>query len=50
MVIVDLWESEEDFRAMMEDPAFQQNLREAGTPEPDSLEVLPVHALISYSG
>ncbi|GCB48144.1 hypothetical protein SNL152K_5467 [Streptomyces sp. NL15-2K] len=46
MLVVDVWESEEDFRAMMENPAFQQNLREAGTPDPDSLEVLPVHASI----
>lgn len=46
MVVVDVWESEEDFRAMMENPAFQQNLREAGTPKPDSVEVLPVHASI----
>jgi hypothetical protein len=46
MVIVDVWESEEDFRAMMADPEFQQNLRDSGTPEPDSLEVWPIHATI----
>jgi hypothetical protein len=31
---------------MMADPAFQQNLREADYPEPDSLEVWPIHATI----
>jgi hypothetical protein len=46
MLIVDVWESEEAFRAMMEDPAFQKNLRDSGTPEPDSLEVWPMHASI----
>jgi hypothetical protein len=46
MVIVDVWESEEDFRAMMDDPEFQQNLSDSGTPDPDSVVVLPVHASI----
>jgi hypothetical protein len=46
MVIVDVWDSEADFRAMMADPAFQQNLREADYPDPDSLEVWPIHASI----
>jgi hypothetical protein len=39
MVIVDLWDSEEDFRAMVDDPAFQKNLQDAGTPDADVLEV-----------
>jgi hypothetical protein len=47
MVILDVWESEEDFRAMMNDPEFQQNLRDSGTPEPDSVDVWPVHASIT---
>ena len=46
MVIVDVWKSEEDFRAMTADPKFQQNLRDSGTPEPDRLDVWPVHAAI----
>jgi hypothetical protein len=46
MMIVDLWESEEDLRAMMDDPEFQQNLRDSGTPEPDSVDLWPVHASI----
>ena len=46
MVIVDLWDSEKDFRAMMDDPQFQRNLRDAGTPEPDVLEIFEVHATI----
>ena len=35
MVIVDVWESEEDFRAMMDDAELQQNLRDShpGTPQ-----------------
>jgi hypothetical protein len=46
MVIVDLWDSREDFEAMMNDSEFQKNLREAGTPDPDVLEVFEVHATI----
>jgi hypothetical protein len=46
MVIVDVWESEADFRAMMDDADFQQNLRDSGTPEPDTLDVCTVHASI----
>jgi steroid delta-isomerase-like uncharacterized protein len=46
MVIVDVWESEDDFRTMTADPEFQQNLRNSGTPEPDGLDVWPVHASI----
>jgi hypothetical protein len=49
MVIVDVWESEEDFRAMKADAEFQQNLRDSGTPEPDTLDVWPVHASVPYS-
>jgi hypothetical protein len=46
MVIVDLWDSEEDFRAMMNHPEFQKNLQESGTPDPDVLEVFEVHGTI----
>jgi hypothetical protein len=40
------WESEEDFRAMMDDPEFQRHLQESGTPEPETLDVWTVHASI----
>jgi hypothetical protein len=46
MVIVDVWDSESDFQAMTNDPVFQRNLQESGTPEPDVLEVFKVHATI----
>jgi hypothetical protein len=46
MVIVDLWDSRDDFEAMMNDPEFQRNLQESGTPDPDVLEVFEVHATI----
>ena len=46
LVIVDLWDSEEDFRAMTDDPQFQRNLQDAGTPKPDVLEIFEVHATI----
>jgi heme-degrading monooxygenase HmoA len=46
MVIVDLWDSREDFEEMMNDPEFQENLKRAGTPDPDSLEVYEVHATV----
>jgi hypothetical protein len=46
MVIVDLWDSREDFEAMMNDPEFRRNLQESGTPDPDVLEVFEVHATI----
>jgi steroid delta-isomerase-like uncharacterized protein len=47
MVIVDVWETAEDFRAMMADPAFQQNLRDSGTPEPDRIDAWPIYASIA---
>ena len=31
---------------MIDDPEFQQNLRDSGTLDPDSVEVWPVHASI----
>ena len=46
LVIVDLWDSREDFDAMVNDPEFLKNRQESGTPEPDSLEVLEVNATI----
>jgi hypothetical protein len=46
MVIVDVWESEEDLRKMLEDPEFQKNLEASGAPEPQLVEVYEVHATI----
>jgi hypothetical protein len=46
MVVVDLWDSAEQFQGMMDDPEFRRNLELAGTPEPDSLDVYEVHATI----
>ncbi len=46
MVIVDVWESAEDFQKM-DDPEFQKNLEASGTPEPQLVEVYEVHATIS---
>jgi hypothetical protein len=47
MVIVDVWQSREDFQKMRYDPEFQKNLEAAGYPtEPRLVEVVDVHATI----
>jgi heme-degrading monooxygenase HmoA len=46
MVVVDVWESAEDFQKMMNDPEFQKNLEASGTPEPQLVEIYEVHATI----
>jgi hypothetical protein len=47
VVIVDVWQSREDFQKMMNDPEFQKNLQAAGWPtRPQLLEVSEVHASI----
>ena len=47
IVIVDVWQSREDFQKMMDDPEFQKNLEAAGWPsEPQSVEVYEVHTTI----
>jgi hypothetical protein len=47
MVIVDVWQSREDFQKMMDDPEFQKNLQAARYPtEPQLVEVYEVHATI----
>ena len=47
IVVVDVWQSREDFRKMMDDPEFQKNLEAAGWPtRPQLLEVSEVHASI----
>ena len=46
IVVVDLWESDEDLRRMLDDPAFRENLAAAGWPEGETMEVYRVHATI----
>lgn len=47
IVIVDVWESREDYQKMMDDPEFQKNLEAAGWPtEPQLVEVYEVHATL----
>jgi hypothetical protein len=47
VVIVDVWQSREDFQKMMEDPEFQKNLEVAGWPtKPQLVEVYEVHTSI----
>jgi quinol monooxygenase YgiN len=46
VVIVDLWESEEDLQRMMENPEFQRNLEAAGWPSEPIEQTFQVHATI----
>ena len=46
VVIVDLWESEEDLQRMMEDPEFLRNLEAAGWPSEPIEQTDQVHATI----
>ncbi len=47
MVVVDVWQSREDFQKMMDDPEFQKNVEASGWPtEPQLLEVYELHATI----
>ncbi len=47
IVIVDVWQSREEFQKMMDDPEFQKNTEAAGWPtEAQLLEVYEVHATI----
>jgi hypothetical protein len=41
VVIVDLWETEEDLQRMMENPEFQRNLEAAGWPSAPIVQTLP---------
>ena len=43
-VVVDLWESDEDFRRMFEDPEFRQSAEAAGWPAEPDVQVYEVHA------
>jgi hypothetical protein len=44
MVIVDLWETEEDLRSMQENPEFLRNLGAAGFPSDLTETIYQVHA------
>jgi hypothetical protein len=46
-VVVDLWESEDDFRRMVDDPEFQANVEASGWPGEPDIEILQVHASMS---
>jgi hypothetical protein len=43
-VVVDLWESDEDFHRMLDDPEFQQSVAAAGWPVEPDVQVYAVHA------
>jgi hypothetical protein len=43
-VVVDLWESEQDFRRMLDDPEFQRNVEASGWPGEPDVEIFEVHA------
>ena len=43
-VVVDLWENEEDFRRMADDPEFKANIEASGWPSEPEVEVFQVHA------
>jgi hypothetical protein len=46
VVIVGLWETEEDLRSMQENPEFLQNLEAAGWPSEPIEQIYQVHATI----
>jgi quinol monooxygenase YgiN len=47
IVIVDVWQSREDFQKMMDGPEFKKNSEAVGWPtEPQLLEVYEMHATI----
>jgi hypothetical protein len=43
-VVVDLWENEEDFRRMADDPEFIRNVEAADWPSEPEVEIFQVHA------
>jgi len=43
-VVVDLWESEEDFHRMVDDPEFQRNVETSDWPGEPDVEIFQVHA------
>jgi hypothetical protein len=46
VVIVDVWETEEDLRSMQENPEFLRNLEAAGFPSDPTETIYQVHATI----
>jgi hypothetical protein len=46
VVIVDLWETEEDLRSMQENPEFLRNLEAAGFPSDRIEQIYQLHATI----
>ncbi len=47
IVVVDVWQSREDFQKMMDDPEFKKNVQDAGWPtKPQLLEAYEMHAII----
>jgi hypothetical protein len=46
VVIVDLWETEQDLQRMMENPEFRRNLDAAGWPSEPIEQTYQVHATI----
>jgi heme-degrading monooxygenase HmoA len=46
VVIVDLWETEQDLQRMMENPEFRRNLEAAGWPSEPIEQTYQVHATI----
>jgi heme-degrading monooxygenase HmoA len=45
-VVVDLWDSEDDFRRMFDDSEFQRNVRASNWPGEPAVEIYQVHARI----
>ena len=43
-VVVDLWENEEDFHRMVDDPEFQRNIAASDWPGDPEVEICQVHA------
>jgi alpha-beta hydrolase superfamily lysophospholipase len=43
-VVVDLWENEEDFQRMVDDPEFQRNVEAANWPSEPEVDIFQVHA------
>ena len=43
-VVVDLWESEDDFRRMFDDPDFKRNVASSDWPSEPEVEIYQVHA------
>ena len=46
VVIVDVWETEEDLRSMQDNPEFLRNLEAAGFPSDPTETIYEVHATI----